>query len=219
VIFIGAEDTDPAPDRPAGVGSDRACSSSSSCHRSATRACRRHGAVSKGEKQTSILHDRQSNLAGVFQLWLRLGGHAGRGEVLHDTLLSRDAGKILCVTYTPDDARAYVAAVRWQLASTMPQIPHWYTVRKWRPDLDSAFVAFVRHIRSAGIRMDWPDPPAEPLYHNQYLLLDAWKYWTMGDPHPGVVPPIETPENTTLINRARMEPQVENRIVPPSIRD
>jgi hypothetical protein len=24
-------------------------------------------------------------------------------------------------------------------------------------------------LRSAGIRMDWPDPPATPLYRNQYL--------------------------------------------------
>ncbi len=97
------------------------------------------------------------------------------------------------MTYTSDDARAYIAAVRWQFASTMPRIPHWYTVRKWSPEFDGAFVAFVRQIRSGGIRMDWPDPPAKPLYRNQYLLLDGWKYWTMGDPHPGV-PPIETPE-------------------------
>jgi hypothetical protein len=127
---------------------------------------------------------------------------------VHDTLLSRAAGNVLRMTYTSDDARAYVASVRWQFASTMPRIPHWYTIRKWQPDLDRAFVAFVRHIRSAGIRMDWPDPPARPLYRNQYLLLDGWKYWTMGDPHPGLVPPIETPATTTLINRARIEPQL-----------
>jgi hypothetical protein len=87
------------------------------------------------------------------------------------------------MTYTSDEARAYIAAVRWQFASTMPRIPHWYTVRKWRPELDNAFVAFVRYIQFAGVRMDWPDPPSKPLYRNQYLLLDGWKYWTMGDPH------------------------------------
>jgi hypothetical protein len=154
---------------------------------------------------------------GLLQFWL-VGGHPGRREVVHDTLLSPAAGKVLRMTYTSADARAYVASVRWQFASTMPDIPHWYTIRKWRPELDGAFVAFVRHIRSTGIRMDWPDPPAKPLYHNQYMLLDAWKYWTMGDPHPGAVPPIETPETTTLINRARIEPQVEDRILPPSTR-
>lgn len=112
---------------------------------------------------------------------------------------------VLCMTYTSDEARTYVASVRWQFASTMPRIPHWYTIRKWRPELDGAFVAFVRHIRSAGIRMDWPDPPAKPLYRNQYLLLDGWKYWTMGDSQPGLAPPTETPETTMLINRARIE--------------
>lgn len=34
------------------------------------------------------------------------------------------------MTYTAEEARAYIAAVRWQFASTMPRIPHWYTVRK-----------------------------------------------------------------------------------------
>lgn len=138
--------------------------------------------------------------------------------MVHDTLLSHAAGNIFRMTYTSDDAHAYVAAVRWQFASAMPRIPHWYTIRKWRPELDGAFVAFARHIRSAGIRMDRPDPPAKPLYRNQYLLLDGWKYWTMGDPHPGVVPPIETPETTTLINRAHIEHQPEDRILPPSTR-
>ena len=136
-----------------------------------------------------------------------------RTLLFRDTLLSHAAGNIIRMTYATDDARAYVAAVTWRFASTMPRIPHSYTIRKWRPELDDAFVAFVRHIWSAGIRMDWPDPPAKPLYRNQYLLLDGWKYWTMGDPHPSVVPPIETPEATTLINRAHIEhqPGIESR--------
>jgi len=66
--------------------------------------------------------------------------------------------------------------------------------------------------------MNGPAPPAKPLYHNQYLLLDGWKYWTMGDPNPGVVPPVATPETTTLINRARIEPELENRTMPASTR-
>lgn len=70
-------------------------------------------------------------------------------------------------------------------------------------------MAFVRHIQVAGVRLNWPASPAKPLYRNQYLLLEGWKYWTMGDPHPGVIPPIETPETTTLVNRARIEPQQE----------
>jgi hypothetical protein len=109
------------------------------------------------------------------------------------------------MTCTSKEVHEYIGAVRWQFASTMPRIPHWYTTRRWRPELDGAFVAFVRYIQLTGVRMDWPDPTTQPLYRNQYLLLDGWKYWTMGDPHPGVVPPIETPETTTLINRARVE--------------
>jgi hypothetical protein len=119
------------------------------------------------------------------------------------------------MTYTSDEARAYIAAVRWQFASTMPRIPHWYTIRKWRPELDEAFVAFAVYIQLAGVRMDWPDPPAKPLYRNRYLLLDGWKYWTMGDPHPGVVPPIETRATTTLINRAPIEHKLEGRMLVP----
>jgi hypothetical protein len=147
-----------------------------------------------------------------------LGPPKARAASRRDTQVSRATSKVVHMTYTSADAQAYVASVRWQFASTMPDIPHWYTIRKWRPELDGAFVGFVRHIRSAGIRMDWPDPPAKPLYHNQYLLLDGWKYWTMGDPHPGVVPPIETPETTTLINRARIEPEVEDHVLPASAR-
>ena len=144
------------------------------------------------------------------------GNAAPSRELVYDTLLSHAPGNIFRMTDTSEDARAYITAVRWQFASTMPRIRHWYTIRKWSPELEGAFVAFVRHIRSAGMRMDWPEPPAKPLYRNQYLLLDGWQYWTMGDPHPGVIPPIETPETTTLINRARIEHQPEDRIPPRS---
>ncbi len=54
-------------------------------------------------------------------------------------------------------------------------------------------------------------PAAKPFFRNQYLRLDSLRYRTMGDPHPGTVPPIETPETTTLINRARIEHQLEDR--------
>jgi hypothetical protein len=40
------------------------------------------------------------------------------------------------MAFTVDDARAYIADVRWQFAKTMPQWPHEYTVREWRTDLD-----------------------------------------------------------------------------------
>ena len=48
---------------------------------------------------------------------------------------------------TLDEARVYIASVRWQFAKTMPQWPHEYTVRVWPPDLEHSFFAFVRLIR------------------------------------------------------------------------
>jgi len=92
------------------------------------------------------------------------------------------------------DARRYIAAVRWQLAKTMPQWPHEYTVRDWRPDLATAFEAFARLIRETGEVKPWPRDSANPRYHHTYLTLDEWEYWTMGEPIT----------NTTVINRARL---------------
>lgn len=54
-------------------------------------------------------------------------------------------------------ARTYIAQVYWRFAKTMPQWPHEYTVRNWRPDLEAEFFAFVELIRressSPGHRM------------------------------------------------------------------
>jgi hypothetical protein len=41
----------------------------------------------------------------------------------------------------------------------------------------------------------WPRESARPRYHNTYLELDGWEYWTMGAPLP----------ETTVINRARVD--------------
>jgi hypothetical protein len=46
------------------------------------------------------------------------------------------------MTFTTSDARAYIGKVRWQFAKTMPQWPHEYTVREWRPDLELVFLEF-----------------------------------------------------------------------------
>jgi hypothetical protein len=95
---------------------------------------------------------------------------------------------------TLDGARAYVAAVRWRFAKTMPQWPHEYTVRGWRPDLEAGFVAFVELIRRTGEVKPWPGGATNPRYHHRYLELDGWQYWTMGAPVA----------DTTVINRARI---------------
>ena len=100
------------------------------------------------------------------------------------------------IAFTADEARAYIAEVRWQFAKTMPQWPHEYTVRKWRPDRELDFVEFVVLIRRDGIVKPWPRDAAVPRYRHTYFALDGWEYWTMGAP---VV-------ETTVINRARLEP-------------
>lgn len=72
----------------------------------------------------------------------------------------------------------------WRFAKTMPENPHWYTLRKtWQDDAD--FVQAVQFIRHAGYRES---------YNNRwYTMLDIndMKYWTMGAPL----------DKTVLINR------------------
>jgi hypothetical protein len=97
------------------------------------------------------------------------------------------------VRFDPDAARAYIAKVRWQFAKTMPQWPHEYTVRAWRPDLERDFCNLAALIRREGVVKPWPRDAAAPRYHHTYLELDGWEYWTMGASVP----------ETTVINRAR----------------
>ena len=92
-----------------------------------------------------------------------------------------------------EDARAYIAAVRWTFAKTMPKWPHEYTVRDWRPELAPAFVGFAKLIRREGIVKPWPRNAAAPRYHHHYLQVDGWEYWTMEEPIA----------QTEVINRAR----------------
>ena len=93
---------------------------------------------------------------------------------------------------TTDDPRDFIALVRWQFAKTMPQWPHEYSVRAWRPDLEREFFEFVVLIRRDGVVKPWPRDAATPRYHHTYLELDGWEYWTMGEPVP----------ETAVINRA-----------------
>jgi hypothetical protein len=96
------------------------------------------------------------------------------------------------MAFSADDARAYIATVRWQFAKTMPEWPHEYTLRDWRQDLESEFFEFVTLIRREGIVKPWPRDAAAPLYHHTYLELDGWEYWSMGAPVA----------ETILVNRA-----------------
>jgi hypothetical protein len=96
------------------------------------------------------------------------------------------------VSFSLDDASAYITKVRWQFAKTMPQWPHEYTVLQWRQDLEPEFRSFVALIRSAGVVKPWPRDSTSPRYHHTYLALGEWEYWTMGEPI----------DETTLVNRA-----------------
>lgn len=100
------------------------------------------------------------------------------------------------MTFTTDDARDFVTAVRWQFAETMPRWPHEYTVRAWEKELEQDFIRFASLIRTAGTVKPWPPDAAVPRYHHSYLELDGWEYWTMGAPI----------NETTVINRALLMP-------------
>ena len=89
-----------------------------------------------------------------------------------------------------NDARAFIAAVPWTFAKTMPWIPHEYTRRGQSPTED--FEAMVERIRAHGYREEWRSGRVFV-----YLDVDGWKYWTMGNPLP----------ETSIINRALIEGQ------------
>jgi hypothetical protein len=78
------------------------------------------------------------------------------------------------------DAERYVAVVRWQIASTMPEWPHEYTVKAWRPGLAELFETLSAYIRTAGTARPWPPPPGRAIYHNRYLDIGPHTYWAMG---------------------------------------
>ena len=96
---------------------------------------------------------------------------------------------------TLDDCRAYIEKSRWVFAKSMPQWPHEYTVREWKPLQAEEFQAFVAFIRERGEVKPWPKNAKKPRHHNTYLEIDGWQYWTMGAPV----------HETTVINRARVD--------------
>jgi len=81
--------------------------------------------------------------------------------------------------------RTFIAARRWQFASTMPENPHWYSVRKWCPEGEADFEEFVRLLREYGDDEIFEGRPY------RYLDFEGFHYWTMGAPIP----------ETTVINR------------------
>ena len=101
------------------------------------------------------------------------------------------------LVFDVEAARRYIATVRWKFASTMPDWPHEYTVKDWRPELSLGFEAFCRLIKAEGFVEPWPPAPARAIYHNHYLVIDEWKYWAMGADGD-----LDPPDQLTVINRA-----------------
>lgn len=105
-----------------------------------------------------------------------------------------------------DDAwfREFVARSQWVFAKTMPQSPHWYTLRRTHRD-QSEFDRAVLDIRAAGY--------VRRFRGRDYVChdLDGWRYWTMGAPVHSEQCPGTPPRGcddagcTILINRARNE--------------
>ncbi len=80
---------------------------------------------------------------------------------------------------------------RWTFAKTMPDNPHWYTVRKNWKDQD-LFELVVVHIRDFG---------EDHLWHGQtfrYFFMNGWTYWSMGNRGAPI-------EGHYIINRCRTE--------------
>ena len=74
----------------------------------------------------------------------------------------------------------------YRFAKTMPESPHFYTLkREW--DNLKEFEKAVSYIRENGQKELWQDGQ-----HYTYLYVNGWKYWTMGSPV----------SETILINRA-----------------
>lgn len=95
------------------------------------------------------------------------------------------------------EAKLYIAQVRWRYAKTMPDWPHEYTIKAWRPEMSGAFEQLCRLIQDEGQVAAWPPPPAAAIYHNAYLVITPHRYWAMGP--RGDQDPIT---ERTVINRA-----------------
>ena len=100
---------------------------------------------------------------------------------------------------------AYAASVRdlfktacllelasFRFAKTMPDNPHFYTVRDTWED-DDLFTYCATVIQREGTVTPYRNPKYRSTTHYRQLPLDGYSYWTMGWP----------PEQTTVINRKR----------------
>lgn len=84
--------------------------------------------------------------------------------------------------------RKFIQRCNWKWAQTYLTCPHEYIVRGKCALSDREFVEFVEAQREFGLHQVWGK------YNNQYLFIDGYKYWTMGDTIP----------NTTIMNRQKL---------------
>lgn len=90
---------------------------------------------------------------------------------------------------TDAEIEDFISKHHWKFASTMPRLPHWYTLRRNARD-DAEFAAVVEEIRKRGYTKwaagrEWC-----------YLDIGDFKYWSCGAPVP----------ETILINRTHVDP-------------
>ena len=86
-----------------------------------------------------------------------------------------------------DEARDILERNKWIFAKTMPETPHFYTLRRtWRDEKE--FESIVEYIREHGVKEKFEGK------EYIYLHLGDFKYWTMG----------EAAKDTILINRAKI---------------
>ena len=90
--------------------------------------------------------------------------------------------------------REMIARCQWTFAKTMPWCPHEYVVRSRCPLTDEEFVYFVTMQRNHGVELRWGK------YLLPYLIIDDYKYWTMGAPM----------EDTIVLNRAKVKEEKNN---------
>jgi hypothetical protein len=88
---------------------------------------------------------------------------------------------------TEEEFAAFVAAAPWTFATTMPEQPHEYTLRKEHDP--ATFEAAVAFIREHGDRRRWGR------HTHTYYDLDGRTYWTLGWPV----------EQTVVLNRADLQ--------------
>lgn len=147
---------------------------------------------------------RFASLCSRCRKWINDGSPIYGTPVTHATVQDCETAQG-SVTWTPLDgpererltgeAAALLHAAPWRFAKTMPDSPHWYSLRReWRDP--AAFTLAVAHIHRLAVRRaKWRTAS----YH--YLDLGEFSYWLMEPRHA----PAEA--TTVLINRAvRVQP-------------